>query len=109
MNRFEPLGIMRLRLRRCRSPLDTAREQAADEIALQGEEHDQRHDDRDESAGGQQVPDVPRVPASSARRTVNGATSSAAPAKVSATSRSFHTQRNWKMPNAAMAGRAAAA
>ena len=36
--------------------------------------------------------------------TVIGATSGAPPAKVRATSRSFHTQRNWKMPNAASAG-----
>src|SRR5829696_1294219 len=46
----------------------------------------------------------PRVPASSATRTVSGTTSGAPPAKVRATRRSFHTQRNWKTPNAAIAG-----
>ncbi|CPU64383.1 Uncharacterised protein [Mycobacteroides abscessus] len=46
---------------------------------------------------------APREPDSSASRTVMGAVSWP-DANVSATSRSFHTQRNWKMPNAAMAG-----
>ena len=48
---------------------------------------------------------VPRVPLRLARATVIGATSVPPPAKVRATSRSFQTQRNWKMPNAASAGR----
>ena len=37
-------------------------------------------------------------------RTVSGATSGVPPANVSATSRSFHTHRNWKIANAAIAG-----
>src|SRR3954466_12688866 len=41
----------------------------------------------------------PRVPTMSARRTVSGTTSGAPLAEVSATSRSFHTHRNWKTPN----------
>jgi hypothetical protein len=36
---------------------------------------------------------------------VIGATAVPPPAKVSATSRSFQTHRNWKMPKAASAGR----
>ena len=48
---------------------------------------------------------VPRVPARFAKATVSGRMSGEPPANTSATSRSFQTQRNWKMPKAASAGR----
>ena len=45
-----------------------------------------------------------REPDSSASRTVSGETSRLPPPNTSATSRSFQTHRNWKMPKAAIAG-----
>ncbi len=47
---------------------------------------------------------LPRVPESCAMATVIGATSRVPPRNTSETSRSFQTHRNWKMPNAAIAG-----
>ena len=42
-----------------RSALDAAGHQAPHEVALQGQEDDQRHDERDEGARGEQVPVLP--------------------------------------------------
>ena len=67
----DPQGVLRAgtreRARRTPTPglglsLDAAGEQAAHEVALQAEEDDHRHDDRDERAGREQVPALPRVP-----------------------------------------------
>ena len=47
---------------------------------------------------------LPNAPVSWDSRAVSGSTEVPPPANVSATSRSFHTHRNWKMANEAMAG-----
>ena len=47
---------------------------------------------------------APYVPLILARYAVMGATSGVPPANVSATSKSFHTHRNWKIANDASAG-----
>src|SRR5690606_18185427 len=45
-----------------RSALDGAGEKTPHEVLLQGKEHDERDDDRDERAGGEQVPVLPAGP-----------------------------------------------
>ena len=46
----------------------------------------------------------PKLPTSSARRCVSGATSAVPPENTSATSKSFQTHKNWTMPVDARAG-----
>ena len=87
-----------------RLPLGGSRQQPAHEVALQAEEHDQRDDDRDECRGRQQLP-VLASRADQLRQSLgDGATSCVPPEKMRATSRSFHTQMNWKIANDASAG-----
>ena len=87
-----------------RSALDAAGEQAADEVALQAEENDQRDDDREEPRRRQQVPVRSIAPTGVCIRAVTDGMSRLVPPNVLATSRSFHTHRNWKIPNEAIAG-----
>src|SRR3954454_12154752 len=50
------------------SPLQATGQQATDEVALQGQEHHERHENRHEGAGGQQVPGGAARPAEVGQR-----------------------------------------
>ena len=90
--------------RRGRSPLDRARGEAADEEPLEREEDEQRDRHADERAGGEQVPVLAELADEPGELHASRPGSRPRRGRSSATSRSFQTQRNWKIANAAIAG-----
>ena len=79
-----------------------AGEQTLDEVALEREEHDQRHDELQERGRRDDVDVRPEGASCSRMATVSGCVEVSA--KTSATSRSFHTHMNWKISSDAIAG-----
>ena len=88
---------------RCHGLLYRAGEQALDEVALEGEEDRQRHARATRTtAGAISSMFEPNWRSCEKIATVIGCVSRP---NVSATSRSFHVQRNWKIASEAIAGR----
>jgi hypothetical protein len=78
-----------------------ARQRALHEVPLEREEHRQRDDQRDEQEGRDHVDRRPELAQLTKIHTVIGCTF----CRISATIRSFHVPRNWKIPSDAIAGR----
>ncbi len=86
----------------CAPSLDGAGEKPLHEVALEGEEDGERDHRETKVAGAMMSMLEPNVRSWEKIVTVIGCVERA---RVSATSRSFHVQRNWKIPSEAIAGR----